>query len=91
MPKELIPPGNAGAVVSAAFTVNPAEGPRGISATGLSGAETITVSRDNGGGTFVLLTDTSAILTVASPQSSIIASGRYRLERSGGSAGGYID
>lgn len=90
MPKELLAPGNAGAAYSLAFIVNPAEGPRGVSATGLSGAETMTVCRDNGAG-FVALTDTSAILTVAQPASSIIASGKYLLRRSAGSAGAYID
>lgn len=91
MPNQLIAPGSAGAKDSDPFVVNPAEAPRGFSATGLAGAETVTVCRDNGGGTFVALTDTSAILTLSNPQSSIIASGRYLLRRSAGSAGAYID
>lgn len=91
MPTELLAPGNAGAASSKVFVVNPAEGPRGISSVGLQGSETITVSRDRGDGTFRLLTDAGAILTVSVPESSIIASGRYRLERSAGSAGAYID
>lgn len=91
MPTVLLVPGNPGAAFSLVFTVNPAEGPRGISAVGLSGAETMTVARDRGDGTFRLLTDAGAILTLAAPESSILASGRYRLERSAGSAGAYID
>lgn len=90
MPHQLIAPGDPGAIDSDPFIVNPAEGPRGFSATGLTGAETITLCRDNGAG-FVALTDASSILTVAAPVSSIVASGKYLLRRSAGSAGGYID
>ena len=81
------------AFTSAAFTVYPGEGPRGFSAFGLAGAETVTLQRDDGSGTFVSLSDTDAILTATAPRSSILATGTYRLIKTAtaGAAGASID
>lgn len=80
-----------GAVTSAAFYVEPGRTIK-ISATGLAGAETVTVHAETGAGVFAALTDTSAILTATAPVSSIVAGGSYKLVKTAtvGASGAYI-
>ena len=80
MPTTLIAQ-NTAVVASPPFKVNAIDCPRGFSADVLAGAETVTLSRDNGGGVFIALTDASSILTATLTSSSVLASGTYKLTK----------
>lgn len=80
------------ATTSEEFIVNRGE-TAGISAYGLAGAETAQIQRKNGDGTFTNLEDASGQMTATATQTSIVASGVYRVVKSitAGSAGVNVD
>ncbi len=92
MPNILIAPTTA-AATSPAFRVIAGQTPRGLSAWGLAGAETITIYRDRGDGTFYALSDSSSTMTAGKTEASILASGIYQLVKTAtaSAAGASID
>lgn len=80
MPLTLITAQTA-AAESIVFKVDPGSAPVGISAWGLSGSEEMQIQRDRGDGTFRDLEEDSAVLTVAQPDTSITASGTYKITK----------
>lgn len=81
------------AFTSREFEVSAGNSPRGISSKGLSGAETIVIHRQQVDGTFSALTEADASLTATLPNTSIVASGVYKLVKpvTVSPAGGGID
>ena len=81
------------AFTSREFEVSPGRTPRGIKTTGLSGSETIVVHGQQIDGSYAPLPEASATCTASEPNTSIVASGWYKLVKSVtvSPAGGGID
>lgn len=80
MARTIITP-KTGAELSASFYVAANECPIKFSASGLAGAEVITLYAETVDGAFTALTDSAAILTATAFASSITAAGSYKLNK----------
>lgn len=67
------------AAESEPFTVRGPDLPLGVRSWGLSGTEEIAIHEDRGDGVFRALTETDSILSATNQDTSILASGRYKL------------
>lgn len=81
------------AAESEPFSVRGYQLPMGVRSWGLAGEEEITIHEDRGDGTFRALTAADSILSATDQNTSIVASGRYKLVKpiTAGPAGASTD